>query len=58
MEEYRTPYEIAQDKINQVKKELLREQELTKAYANVLAGVFYLSTLLEEKAMMSKVGRQ
>jgi hypothetical protein len=56
MEEYRTPYEIAQDKINQVKKELVREKELTSAYSNVLAGVLYLNTLLEEKA--KKVERQ
>ncbi len=56
MEEHRTAYEIAQDKLNECKKALAREQELSKAYANVLSGVLYINTLLEEKVM--KAGRQ
>ena len=56
MEEHRTAYEIASDKLKECKKELASERELSKAYANVLAGVLYINTLLEEKVL--KVGRQ
>lgn len=56
MEEYRTPLERANDTLQECKKELAREQELSKTYANVLAGVLYINSLLEEKIM--KAGRQ
>jgi len=56
MEEYRTPQERANDLLAECKKELAREQELRTAYANVLAGVLYINSLLEEKVM--KAGRQ
>ena len=56
MEEYRTAQEIARDKLAECKKELAREQELSKAYANVLSGVLYINSLLEEKVL--KAGRQ
>ena len=48
MEEYRTAQEIAMDKLAE---ELAREQELRGAYADVLAGVLYINSLLEEKVM-------
>ena len=56
MEEYRTALQITNDKLAECKKALAREQELSKAYANVLSGVLYINTLLEEKVL--KVGRQ
>ena len=56
MEEYRTPQERANDTLQECKKELAREKELTSAYSNVLAGVLYINTLLEEK--VKKAGRQ
>ena len=56
MEEYRTPYEIANAKLAECKKALAKEQELSKAYANVLSGVLYINSLLEEKVL--KAGRQ
>jgi hypothetical protein len=56
MEDHRTAQEIASDKLNECKKELAREQELRGAYANVLAGVLYINSLLEEKVL--KAGRQ
>lgn len=56
MEEHRTPYEIANDKLAECKKELAREQELSKAYSNVVSSLLYINTLLEEKVM--KAGRQ
>ena len=63
MEEYRTPQERANDLLAECKKELAREQELSRAYANVFHsyatvfnGVLYVNTLLEEKIM--KAGRQ
>ena len=54
--EYRTAQEIANNKLEECKKELAREKELTSAYSNVLAGVLYINSLLEEKVM--KAGRQ
>ena len=56
MEDHRTAQEIASDKLNECKKELARERELSKAYANVFHGVLYINTLLEEKVL--KAGRQ
>ena len=56
MEDHRTAYEIANDKLAEGKKALAREPELSMAYANVLSGVLYINTLLEEKVL--KAGRQ
>ena len=56
MEDYRTPQEKANDTLQEYKKELAREKELTSAYANVFHGVIYINTLLEEKVL--KAGRQ
>ena len=56
MEDHRTAYEIANDKLAECKKELAREQVLSGAYANVLAGILYINNLLEEK--VKKAGRQ